>query len=205
MDGTIFSKRATQFITDIKITLTRSSDRKTHDFIWWVFRDINHLDNSKTKFETSSAFVVKDNDDKRINIVFCDEVTKQKYMDDVLEIRNSFQNFLSTNGRMVSSTCDIKSKIDLLLPEFRIENKDAITSAYSKMSKIFYWEAGSYEVEMFVSTRKPKKVFRSRYKFSLTEAESKKLEINVVGLIEAALHQPHLPNFANPTVVKISD
>jgi hypothetical protein len=191
IEGVMHSRLSSQFVKEIRLTLTRINDKKTHKFVWWAFREAEFPNTTNTKFKSASAFSIK-YDEKR-DIVFCDEETKKKYMDELLKLRNSFQEYLHKNIKTTS-----QNEHEVLLQNFRSEHKSTITDLYAKIMKTFYWEPGKYKINFQIIAHKPNKIFSYSYSFSLSEEESKKLELNVIGLIEAALHKEWLPNFVHP-------
>lgn len=107
---------------------------------------------------------------------------------------DSSQNFFNNKGGLPANI-----SIDSVREEFRETEKRKLLSCYNLINESFYWRPGEYYIIIEVSMSKDDRKFEYNYKFSLSDAESEKIKLNIIGLIEAALHAPpKFFNFANP-------
>jgi len=67
---------------------------------------------------------------------------------------------------------------------------------YGALNDRFYWDPGNYQLTVTVQTSKPDKVSESAYRFSITDADTTNLKLNVVTILEEPIAS-HLrvPNY----------
>lgn len=202
INGSLRAVGNEQLIKSIKLQVIRNRDNATHSFEWTAFRKINLIQQDKSEVDAASAFVVRKNDSKNVNILFHDVETQAMFKDEVLDLRNVFFKHCQAN----------KIRLDLLdgdqwwgvNKQFEGENKEYSLRVYNTINNAFYWEGGKYEVEVTISTDRPSKTFRSFFNFHLSPEDSDSLKLNVICLMNAACYQPAYQfNFAHVRLVKV--
>jgi hypothetical protein len=84
-----------QLVLDMRVIVTRDRDNATHEFSWGVFRSTNlALTPDKTEFHAASAFAIKQDETKSLNIQFHDTRTRDRYRDILLGYHEQFFQFV---------------------------------------------------------------------------------------------------------------
>lgn len=207
LNGTLRVLDKDVFIKSIDLLVIREKDKAQHIFKWVAFRPpkIDLAGSQPISLEIPSGFLVAPNSPHRFNIVFNDN----DLFDD---IRSLFNDYLSEWYKIKAQLSEIWQPLIGATPSPEIINRQIVLLEDFRKSKIHvdmftaldrkcYWESGDYSITVNVRTSKPDKVFIKNYKFSLTEADSKNLKLNVIPILEepisSYLRVQHYPyNFA---------
>ena len=192
MQGTFRSFTSDQFIEDMSLTLTRTRDSATYRYAWLAFREINLVNPQNTKIDVASPFLVRISECKPINILFSDTSTKNRFEEKLLKLRTDFENFMRSKAYSYEDQASIQMHIN----EFRTSNPSIDLDSYEDINDNFYWESGSYLIE--ISIKVDKKIYKSRYRFSLNPSQVNNLKLNSVAILQAAMYGEPKYNFAHP-------
>lgn len=70
------------------------------------------------------------------------------------------------------------------------------TDTYTALDRKCYWEPGKYRLDINVRASKPDKAFTNSYHFSINEADSRNLKLNVVAMLEGPISSHlRIPNY----------
>lgn len=198
---TIRGRGGDQLISSISLKLIRERDGASYDYGWGLFRIFSASQNGSKveenlKVELATAFLLPKDGSKILNVQFHDNVTKERFRDELLKLKTKFEDFLYTEKIQLANSQQVIAAQE----KFKAirENNDLIVGAYSKIGRELYWEEGRYKVLLKIETDKPNKTFQFQYVFSLTNQEVAHIELNRVGLIQAAMLSHAIPNFVNP-------
>lgn len=203
MQFTIRGRGGNQLINSICLELTRTRDGATYNYNWGVFRNISaSLHGTKleesVKAELATAFLLPKDGSQILNVQFQDSTTQQRFLDDALQLKTKFEDFIKEEKLPVTTPPQIVSAQDLFRKN--TTNNDLVLKAYTKLGKEFYWEEGEYKIILSITTDKPRKVFRKRFNFFLSSQEVARLDLNRIGLIQTAMLQESSANFAYPSM-----
>lgn len=183
--GTFHALHAPFFITDLSLSVKRLRDQTTHAFGWRLFRPFNlELSN----FEPAMAFYVPENGEVPKGIMFADGETQNAFAAEVIAAREDFSRHLASLDILVDSL-----PVDQLIKlgdEFS-QNEGAVANAaaYSRADREFYWTPDEYLLELLVRTDSGQdQTFR--WNFSISDEDSEKLRLNVIGLLRTARFVP---------------
>lgn len=190
LNGTLRALNKDVFVKSIDLEVVREKDRAQHVFNWIAFRPpkIELAGTQPISMEIPAGFLVSPDSPHRFNIVFNDAGLLE-------EIRPLFNEYISEWLKVVEQLSkvwppsvgvtpqpEIIAKQLELIEAFR---KSPIrVETYTALDRKCYWEVGRYRLKINVRTSKPDKVFTNNYRFSITEADSKNLKLNVITMLE---------------------
>ena len=139
--------------------------------------------------ELPTSFLISPEVPQRFNILFYDTKLAE-------EIKPLFTEYISEWVQYVDELNKIRSSISpntINHQEIAIKQFDKIevfrkckvsVDTYTGLDRKCYWEDGFYELELFVFTSKPDKVFSKKYNFEITKEDAKYLKLNVITMLE---------------------
>jgi hypothetical protein len=201
LHGTLRNRGGDQFISDIAVTLTRNRDNATHEFTWGVFRSVKAISRGTLQvednitIELANAFLIEKYKDKNVNIQFHDIKTKARYLEQLLTLKNKFENFVSEQNIYLDTPETVRTTQNLFKQD--ASNDQLVLDTYSKIHDEFYWEAGEYTICIKIKTDNPTKSYKHHYDFALTEQEISRLGVNKVALLDGAMSSATAPIFIN--------
>jgi hypothetical protein len=193
LNGTLRAMNRDTFIRSIDLLVVREKDKAQHIFKWIAFQspktDISG--NQPALMEIPSSFMISPNSAHRFSIIFNDN-------DLFKDIKPPFSEYYSTWYKTTEELNRIWPPFASVLPEFKIIQQRAsvidhfrkssiTTDLFSALNSKCYWEQGDYLLTINITTSKPNMIFNSRYGFSLSEADSKNLKLNVIAILEAPI------------------
>jgi hypothetical protein len=79
-------------------------------------------------------------------------------------------------------------------------------NAHSALTRLDYWDAGTYRLDMKVHTSRPTRVFEKSWTFTLTQQEADSIRLNAIPMLRQIAGFEDIPfNFAYPAYVSPSD
>jgi len=189
LNGTMRALNKDIFVKSIDLMVVREKDKSQHVFRWIAFRPpkIDLAGSQPILMEIPSGFLISPNSPHRFNIVFNDN--------DLFEdIRHIFNNYITEWYKVVERLTEIRpSPSGVFQPEIVAQQAAIIEEfrrskiyldTYTALDRKCYWETGDYSLTINVRTSKPDKVFTNNYHFSINEADSKNLKLNVITILE---------------------
>lgn len=186
IQGTLLATNKDVFINNIQLKIRKLKNNEEHKFDWIAFKppQINLGHNFPQTIEWPASFIVSTSQPNRYVIVFSDIETLNEIrvliegcIKETQTLRQKY-HYLSwpKEGTVVGVGHED------VLREYR--NSQAYQKAYDVINRFLYWEKGDCELTIIVNTDKPRKVFRSLYKFSLTDQDFESLRLNVISIIQ---------------------
>lgn len=168
------------FIKSIDLLVIREKDKAQHILKWIAFRPpkIDLAGSQPISMEIPSGFLISPDSPHRFNIIFNDN-------DHFKEILPIFNEYIAEWYKVTDKLTKISpspSGESQIIEEFK-KSKIHVDN-FVALDRKCYWEPGDYSLTVNVRTSKPDKVFNNNYKFSLTEADSKNLKLNVITILE---------------------
>lgn len=188
--GTLRALNKNIFIKSIDLLVVREKDQAQHIFKWLASRPFKiDLAGSQTiSIEIPSSFLVSFESPHRFNILFNDNDS----LEDIRPLINAYisewykvveqlnKTWMPSPG--VNPPPEIISHQNKLIEDFR---KSTIhVNTYVALDRRCYWEQGSYRLTINVRTSKPDKVFTNTYQLSINEADSRRLKLNVIPILD---------------------
>jgi len=199
LHGTLRAVHRDIFVRDISLTVVRIRDQAQHNFDWAAFRGGNIGDEI---FTLPASFLISTAQPYRFNIVFTDTETSQEMQDDLGPVREAWQ-------KLWASTLIDEDEADEVdeLPEIDEDEADELpqiydetfsenpvnVQAYQNIGRRFYWDAGTYGLELTVNSSRPDARFPRRWKFEVTDQDAQLLQRNVVSVLRNACDISDLP------------
>ena len=197
--GSMVAESNDQLILDMNVIVTRERDNATHVFSWGVFRSPNLAQTlDKAEFHAASAFTIKQNEAKLLNVQFHDTNTRDRYRDILLGYQEQFFQFAQQHKLSLVPKPEVQSETR---KQFESANPNATSTAWARIKDEFYWEAGKYRCRLSVRTSNPEKEFKYEWMFSLSEREVDSLRPNIISLMDSARGALQTPyNFVFPLI-----
>lgn len=193
LNGTLRALSKDVFIRSMDLLVIREKDKAQHIFKWFAFRPpkIDLAGSQSISMEIPSGFLTSPASPHRYSIVFNDN--------DLLEdVRPFFNEYMTEWSKVVDQLAkiwppspeatpppEIRTCQTKLIEDFR--KSKIYVDMYTALNRKCYWEPGDYNLTINARTSKPDKVFTNNYKFSITEADSKNLRLNVVTFLSAPI------------------
>lgn len=185
LHGTLRALHGDVFIKRIRIRVRRVRTNEEHWFAWAAFRSpvltFNPAD--APPMELPAGFIVSQTQPHRYNIVFFDS-----------EIQNEIRPYLE---RLMQPVITIVQTSNLYFARGsvgyqgiynRAHDEYAGTQeyrdAFDHLNRSCYWQAGRYELEIYIDTNKGDSKFTKRLAFELAETDIQRLRLNAVTMIE---------------------
>lgn len=190
LNGTLRALNKDVFISSIGLLIVREKDKAEHSFRWIAFRPpkIDLAGTQPLSMEIPSGFLVSPESPHRYNIVFNDEKLFE-------EIRPQFNLYIAEWYKVADQLGKIwPPSLGLTPPPEVVAQQTELMEVFRKckihfdvyatLNRLCYWEPGDYQMIVRVRTSKPDRVLSSNYRFSITEADSNNLKLNVITMLE---------------------
>ena len=172
----------TVFLHDMSLVVTKLSDRSIHRLPWKVFRKLNYLDLSKSELEPAAAITLTDAATHKLNILFSDQDAVAR----LNPLAEALQADMFARAKEKWKTVPEKDSGEFQrFSEAYRSNKGAEISAFVMgLAREFYWESGSYalDIQFFISGRL--KPIKYSYAFSLTSEDERNLRSSYPVIVE---------------------
>jgi hypothetical protein len=190
LSGTLRALNRDVFIRSIDLLVVRGKDKAQHNFKWTAFQSpkIDIAGGQVASMEIPSGFMVSPNSPHRFNIVFNDN----DLFKDIRPLLNAYYSEWYRTAEELNKiwpplTGTPPSK-DILEQQFavieRFRNSKIHVDTYTALDRKCYWEQDDYQLIINVTTSKPNKTFPKKYRFAITEADSKIIKLNVIRILE---------------------
>jgi hypothetical protein len=190
LSGTIRALNKDVFIRRIDLLVVREKDRAQHVFEWAVFQSprIDVSGSQQASMEIPSGFLISPNSPHRFNIIFNDD---ELFKDTRPLLNEYYSTWNITTGELnkiwppsigVPPGSEIFSRQLEVIENFRKSKIHVET--FAALNRICYWEPGDYQLTINITASKPDRVFTWTYRFSISEADSKNLKLNVITILE---------------------
>lgn len=183
IQGTLLATNKDVFINNIQLKIRKLKNNEEHKFDWVAFRSpqINIGQSSPQTIEWPASFIVSASRPHRYVIVFSDIETMNEIRVLIEGCIREAQMVVQKYPHLLEATLGRVSYADAL-EEYG--KSQAYQKAYDVISRLLYWEKGDYELLIIVNADKPQKVFKSLYKFTLTEQDFESLRLNIIRIID---------------------
>lgn len=190
LKGTIRALNKDVFIRMIDLLVIREKDKAQHVFGWAAFLppviDVSGI--PPTSLEIPSGFMISPNWPHRFYITFRDS---DLFKDMAPSLNEYYSEWYKTTEELskiwtpltgVPPQSTILAQQSTIIERFR-KSKIRL-DAYVAIDRKCYWEAGDYQLVVNIRASKPDMTFTRRYRFSISEADSKNLKLNVISILE---------------------
>lgn len=187
LTGTLQATGRDQFVTKMKVSVTRTADHATEGFDWLIVRPYVFslsdpvAPDGTALYEIPSSFLIPLKQPHKFNILFAGTRIQEGIQRQLRGLRATWQAYLSNLDPKLISAEQGKKVIET----FR-QSSNAYSDAYTAVDRLFQWSPGSYSLKLYLSTDRG---LDTTYKtaFSLTDDESKQLRLNTYITTETAL------------------
>ena len=198
MLGTLSAHAKAQFVSSVSLTVVRRRDQLRHEFSWTAFRPLT-LGNSSEGLQIATGFLIQESEPKQFNILFADRATLSEMEDSYEAVRSAALDFFAKEQILLKdlSASDRKAAHE----KFEEDGRIVKSASFSKLSRIFYWDPGVYDVTVEIKTFRPKRSYQKKLSFEMSEKESDRLRVNIIHIISHSALEPE--QFWNWASVKI--
>lgn len=190
LKGTIRALNKDVFIRTIDLLVIREKDKAQHVFEWAAFlsQRIDVSGSQPASMEIPSGFMISPNSPHRFYIIFRDS-------DLFKDMKPSLNEYYSEWYKTTAELSKIWSPLIGVPPQpVIIDQQSAVIErfrksqirldTYTALNRNCYWELGDYQLTINIRASKPDMTFTRRYRFSISEADSKNLKLNVISVLE---------------------
>ena len=196
LTGTLRAVHRDQFVESMQVVLTKLKDQSRHTFDWVLFRAgkiyVTVQQREEMTAELVSGFMITTIQPHPYNILFQDAGTQSDMNSHMLAVHGEWQKALSAPG-----SPERLANLDALYSEFMIE-AGIVTTSYTALDRLMYWEPGRYSLEVMVHTTRPELSFSEEWAFDLTPDDIKMLGVNPLVILRLACGRGGTLGFAYP-------
>jgi len=194
LGGTLRAVNRDLYVSGIDLQVTRVKDSSMHTFPWAAFRPYRlpvAPIGQQPSIEIASGFMISRQSPHRFLVLFVDTETAKEMYPLVNQLFQGLQDVKDLQGldrlsQPVQFAPGMSAeKLEALLQAYRQHSNYG--DAYTKLTKICYWEAGTYKLLMSVRTARPERTFPAVWTFQLTEADAKHVALNVFSVLEGPI------------------
>lgn len=190
LKGTIRTLNKDVFIRTIDLLVIREKDKAQHVFKWAAFLSpiINISGSPPTPQEIPSSFMISPNSPHRFYIVFRDS----DLFRDISSLLNGYYSewYKTTEelGKIwppftnMPPNQTVANQLSAIIERFRKSKIHVDT--FTALDRKCYWEPGDYQLTINIRASKPDMTSTRSYRFSISEADSKNLKLNVISILE---------------------
>ncbi len=194
LQGTLSCLNRDIFVSSIALKVIREKDNSTHNFEWGAFRSqkLTHK-GEEAEIELPYGFMLTTSQPKRYNIVFFDNDVRYQMQDELQKVQVKWQDFSKDTLLTCPETLPKKYYDEFSKTEAHVE-------AFSAISRLCYWEEGSYLLILKIFTSNPSRVFKRKWRFRLKKEEVENIRLNTVKILGdiCIIASYGLYNFAYP-------
>lgn len=187
LPGALRASEKDAFVTQMRLTIIRESDRAQHNFSWRAFKSSSiSMDTlAPENIEIATSFIVPTNVPRPMHVFFASENFTQQYAQDADELRSSWllfgQRKLHEVGDPLKAQIQDPAFVDTLFQEFA--RGSVPVDFYTRLNHGFFWHAGNYCIVLEVTCADvPQRVYR--WSTSLSEKEEQRLRFNTVAIMK---------------------
>ncbi len=190
--GTFRALHRDMFISKMELDITRAKDSATHRLEWAVFRPhsipLGPVGQQPVFIEIASGFMISVNAPRRVQVVFADLSTLREMAAPIGEAHAAFADAKSSLGvqnlaeQLRYGEQGAMSTLAALRETYR--NDARRVEAYARLTRACYWQAGDYRMSMTLFSADPDRRFHNRWEFALTDDDAKRLELNVLNILD---------------------
>lgn len=190
LNGTIRTLNKEVFIRTIDLLVIREKDKAQHIFKWSAFLSpiIDVSGSSPAPQEIPSGFMISPNFPHRFYILFRDRELFKDMTPSLNEYYSDWNKTAEELGKIwppftnIPPNQTVSNQLSEIIERFR---KSKIhVNTYTALDRKCYWEPGDYQLTVNIKASKPDMTFTKSYRFSISEADSKNLKLNVISILE---------------------
>ena len=190
LNGTLRALNKDVFIRSIDLLVVREKDKSQHVFKWIAFQSpkIDIAGSQPASMEIPSGFLISPNSPHRFNIIFNDN----DLLNDIRPLLSEYYSKWYTTTEELSKIwpplTGVPPQPAIFNQQFavieRFRKSPIHVQTFTALDRKCYLEPGDYQLTVNVMASKPDVTFTKRYRFSISEADSKNLKLNVISILE---------------------
>lgn len=193
--GTLRAIQRDQFIRSINLAVVRQRDSSTHQFEWGLFRSGKASVSSPDdiSFELPSGFMLMTKAPHRYNILFTEKQVRDDIQTHAQDVKKAWSDrvhemigkqLIEMREESAPLAAEINKVLGTLFENF---SKDkTFSEAFIAIDHLFYWEPGTYTLNMNVTTARPYRSYSRSWPFELSKQDSERIRSNVIMILFAA-------------------
>jgi hypothetical protein len=198
--GTLQSIHEDLFVYSIELEVIRDKASSKHRFEWGVFQPYGITVGGEPAglFEVPYGFIVPQVSPHRYSVRFYDKQDQSdllQILDDVsLGWRAVITKTFKPNELALISIPNSASgpAFEEVLTKLWLEysNSALLAQSYDKLSRMCYWESGTYTLRIVVRVANPLRSFEKSWDFTLTENETQLIRSNIIKVLQYICERP---------------
>jgi hypothetical protein len=184
LTGTLRAVHRDQFVESMQVVLTKLKDQSRHTFDWVLFRAgkiyVTGQQREEMTAELVSSFMITTTQPHPYNILFQDAATQSDMNSHMLAVHGEW-----LKARSAHNPAEQLARLDVLYSEF-MTNAKIVTTSYTALDRMMYWEPGRYSIEIVVHTTRPDMSFSEEWAFDLTPDDVSTLSVNPLVILRLA-------------------
>jgi hypothetical protein len=212
--GTLRSRNRDMFVQAATLNLIKRDSRFHHKYEWILFRNPKMVfgtsQSSEVSVEAPSSFMILMTQPFRYNIAFYDVALFQTLQPITEKFKQDFLTYidqktdLNIHAQALDENAREKLTRQLRFAHNKFRETGTYQNAVNSFAASFYWEAGTYDIELLVHAARPHKTVSKSWSFSLSPAEIENLRSNVPSVFEEIVGLPFTApyGFAYPQYVQ---
>jgi hypothetical protein len=188
--GTIRALDKDVFIRTIDLLVIREKDKAQHVFEWAAFLSpiIDVSGSLPAPQEIPSGFMISPNSPHRFYIIFRDSNLFKDMRSSLNEYYSEWYKTTEELSKIWLSLTGVPPQPAILAQQSavidRFRKSKIHVDTFTALDRKCYWEAGDYQLTINIRASKPDVTFTRRYRFSISEVDSKNLKLNVISILK---------------------
>jgi len=188
--GTLRAIHRDAFVARMSLKVTRREDSATHAFDWGAFRSMQFTPSDDSLIRCSS-FLLTEDYGAPYHVAFIDRDTQSKLRSIIEKLQKEWYDACSsevgdTKSRDLQEVGQLFAEAQKKLrPEFT--KSPFYVDSWGRIGRLFYWEAGLFDLELTVQTSRPDHKHAKRWTFGLTQEDADRLRLNQGMLVGAVV------------------
>jgi hypothetical protein len=185
--GSLISFNTDFCIGDMKVTVVRLKDNKTHMFNWQLIGGLKLAQDVLRDSDVSGSFWLRRDETRSVALYFMDVGTQREVETIVESQRSEFFAFCQSRGVVLNGITS--DSWNAIFGEYGKQSKTP-AQVYAALSRIQYWQEGKYKIELSVKCIHPVKTRLVVGEFEITKAAADATETNIISTINSYLGSP---------------
>ena len=185
--GSLISFKADFCVGDMDLKVVRLKDSKTHSFNWQLIGALKLSQEVLRDSDVSASFWLRQDETRSVSLYFMDIETRSEFEKLMEPLKSDFFKFCQTKGIVLNGIAP-----DMWVSTFEdYRNQSPIPAdVYHKLTRLHYWQEGSYQIELTLRCIYPSKTKRVVGRFAITAMAAETTETNVISTMNVSLGSP---------------
>jgi hypothetical protein len=184
IEGTLIAQQRVIFVEEIYLDILGEHHKAPHHFTWFAFRPVEFTVSGLAgpDYQMANKFMIPPQQGHKFNILFYD-------IEQFSEIKPLLQFIKEEWEDVKKKNAEAKSPMNTHDLFSAYLQKIKIVESIKRLQWLAYWEEGSYQMNLFISCKKPRQIFKKTISFVFTAKDATALQNNARTIIADLCHQ----------------